>query len=66
MKTLETFSNLDEAGGHRQNELCSHRLNTVGFYLYEESTRVKLREAESRIVVAETRGRGKWGSAVCM
>ena len=68
MKTLVTFNNLDETGGHRQSELCSHRRsNTKGFYLYEESTTVKLREAESRMVVTETRGRGEMGNCcVCV
>ena len=68
VKTLVTFNNLDETGGHRQSELCSHRRsNTKGFYLYEESTTVKLREAESRMVVTETRGRGEMGNCcVCV
>ena len=66
VKTVVTFNNLDETGGHRQSEPCRPEGQTLKDSTCMRNLQQSNSEAGSRMVVAETRGRGKWGTAVCV
>ena len=42
----------------------SQRTSTVYFHVFEESKIVKLVGSESQMLVARSRGKGKWGVSV--
>ena len=66
VKTVVTFNNLDETGGHRQSEPCRPEGQTLKDSTCMRNLQQSNSEAGSRMVVAQTRGRGKWGTAVCV
>ena len=62
--SCENCSNIQQP--HKQSELCSPEGHTLTDSTYMRNLQQSNSEAGSRMVVAETRERGKWGTAVCV
>ena len=62
--SCENCSNIQQP--HKQSELCSPEGHILTDSTYMRNLQQSNSEAGSRMVVAETRERGKWGTAVCV